>query len=393
MVDDKELSRRTLLGAGAAAGISLAAGCTGGDGTATENASTESETATETATETAVQTDTADPGYSVSMAPVGTVEFDEVPETWVPFTGDYADMGVALGQADGLAAIGLRSRYGTHYYEELPGVSVDTSELTELYQEGTDPELFYEIDADVHVVDPNFMINRLGWDQNDVDEVTENGAPFFGNTGFSQVYDWHDYRYYSMYEALERLAELFQQRDRYEAFTAYHDEVLADVSSRLPAEGPEVAVLFPADVPPNAFYPYLVGEGTSSKQWRDLGVNDALAQNGVADAQVSGSTIDYETLLEIDPDAIAVRLGGNITDQYFDDNIRSHMEDHDVASQLTAVQNDRVIYGGMTYQGPIVHLFQLEAAAQGLYPDEFGGEQLFDRQRVADIVTGAFRDE
>ena len=108
---------------------------------------------------------------------------------------------------------------------------------------------------------------------------------------------------------------------------------------------------------------------------------------------VSGSTIDYETLLEIDPDAIAVRLGGNITDQYFDDNIRSHMEDHDVASQLTAVQNDRVIYGGMTYQGPIIHLFQLEAAAQGLYPDEFGGEQLFDRQRVADIVTGAFRDE
>jgi iron complex transport system substrate-binding protein len=44
----------------------------------------------------------------------------------------------------------------------------------------------------------------------------------------------------------------------------------------------------------------------------------------------------------------------------------------------------------MTYQGPIIHLFQLEQAAQDLYPEEFGGEQLFDRQRVADIVTGAF---
>jgi iron complex transport system substrate-binding protein len=393
MVDDRELSRRTLLGAGATAGISLAAGCTGGDGTATENASTESETATETATETAVETDAADPGYSVSMAPVGTVEFDEVPETWFPFTGDYADMGVALGQADGLEAIGLRARYGAHLYEELPGVSVDNPELTELYQEGTDKELFYEIDADVHVVDPNFMINRLGWDESDVAEVTENGAPFFGNTGFSQVYDWHDYRYYSMYEALEKLAELFQQRERYEAFSAYHDEVLSEVESRLPEERPDVAVLYPAGVPPDSFYPYLVGEGTQSKQWRDLGVGDALAQNGVADAQASGSTIDYETLLEIDPDAIAVRLQGNVSDQYFDDNIRSHMEDHDVASQLTAVQNDRVIYGGLTYQGPIIHLFQLEAAAQGLYPDAFGGEQLFDRQRVADIVTGAFRDE
>jgi len=42
----------------------------------------------------------------------------------------------------------------------------------------------------------------------------------------------------------------------------------------------------------------------------------------------------------------------------------------------------------MTYQGPIIHLFQLERAAQGIYPDEFGGEKLFDRQAVADIVTG-----
>ncbi|AFO55497.1 hypothetical protein NJ7G_0242 [Natrinema sp. J7-2] len=57
------------------------------------------------------------------------------------------------------------------------------------------------------------------------------------------------------------------------------------------------------------------------------------------------------------------------------------------------VQNDRVIYGGMTYQGPIIHLFQLERAAHGLYPDEFGDEERFDRGRVADIVTGEHRDQ
>lgn len=71
-------------------------------------------------------------------------------------------------------------------------------------------------------------------------------------------------------------------------------------------------------------------------------------------------------------------------------DVTAHMRDHDVASELSAVQNDRVIYGGLTYQGPVIHLFQLEAAARGLYPDEFGGEQLFDRERVADIVTGDF---
>ena len=92
--------------------------------------------------------------------------------------------------------------------------------------------------------------------------------------------------------------------------------------------------------------------------------------------------------MEIDPDAIVIRIQGEITDEYFEENVVSHMEDHEVASDLTAVQDDRVIYGGLTYQGPIIHLFQLEHAARELYPDAFGGEQLFDRGRVSDIVAG-----
>ena len=73
------------------------------------------------------------------------------------------------------------------------------------------------------------------------------------------------------------------------------------------------------------------------------------------------------------------------------ENVVEPMRNHDVASSLTAVRNDRVLYGGVTYQGPIFHLFQLEEAARGVYPDVFGGERLFDRQRVADIVNGEFR--
>ncbi|MFC5972829.1 ABC transporter substrate-binding protein [Halomarina salina] len=377
------------------------AGCTGGsDGdstsTETENGAvpsdstpSDSSTTMSEATSTDGEGTTTEGSYSVTMEPVGTVEFDAVPETWVPFTGDYADMGVALGQADGLAAIGVKARFGSHLYEELPGVSVDEGRLTALYEGGTGKEVFYELDADVHVVDPNFMVERLQWSQSDVDEIRENVAPFVGNTTFTRVYDWHDYDYYTMYEAFEKLAQLFQQRERYEAFSRLHDEVLSDVRSRLPEETPDIAILYPADVPPNAFYPYLVGEGTASKHWRDLRVGDALAANGITDAQAGGSTVDYETLLEVDPDAIAVRLQGEVTQEYVDENVVSYMEDHDVASDLRAVQDDRVVYGGLTYQGPIVHLFQLEMAAQGLYTDEFGDEELFDRQRVADIVTGA----
>ncbi|RLM90413.1 ABC transporter substrate-binding protein [Halobellus sp. Atlit-38R] len=378
-------TRREYLKFGSAVlGGGLLAGCTGG-----QSEQTPAGTATRT-TASPERTSETEP-YTVEMAPVGEVTFDSIPETWVAYTGDYADMGVALGRGDGLTAIGVRARFGAHHYEELPGVSVDKEALTQLWQDGTGKEVFYELDADVHIVDPNFMQHRLGWSGSDVAEVRDNVAPIVGNTGFTRVYDWHaDYRYYTLYEAFEKLAELFQARDRYEAFAGYHDEVRTNVQSRLPSSTPDVAVLYPADVPPESFYPYLIGEGTQSKQWTDLRVGDALAKHGVTDAQAGGETLDYETLLEIDPDAIAVRIQGEITDAYFEENVVSHLRDHDVASQLTAVQDDRVFYGGLTYQGPILNLFQFEQAAQGLYPDVFGAEQLFDRQRVADIVNGEF---
>lgn len=375
---------------GAVVSTGLLAGCAGETDEDTTPTETPTATETETTTQetTTAETTTEETSYSVSMEPVGTVEFDAVPEKWVPFTGDYADMGVALGQADGLAAIGVSRRFGAHYYEELPGVSVDKSELTELWNDGTDKEVFYELGADVHVIDPNFMINRLQWDQGDVDEISENVAPFFGNTTFTQVYEWHEYPYYSMYEAFEKLAAVFQATDRYEAFSTYHDEILADVTDRLPAETPDVAVLVPEAVPPDAFWPYRIGSGTQSKHWNDLNAGDALAKNDVTDAQAGGGTIDYEVLLDIDPEVIAIRLSGEITQEWVDENITSHMKEHPIARELSAVKNDRVIYGGMTYQGPIINLFLLETAAQGLYPDEFGGEQLFDRERVAEIVNG-----
>ncbi len=62
-------------------------------------------------------------------------------------------MGVALGQGDGLAAIGVRARFAAHVYDELPGVSVDENDLVELYQDGTGKEIFYELGADVHLID------------------------------------------------------------------------------------------------------------------------------------------------------------------------------------------------------------------------------------------------
>ncbi|GAA0302839.1 ABC transporter substrate-binding protein [Halarchaeum salinum] len=388
MAERTRTRRDYLVGTGALVGGGLLAGCSGGTG----GESTSTTTSAESTTEQTGTSESGDGSYTVSMEPVGDVTFESVPETWLSYTADYADMGVALGQVDGLEAIGVPARFGTHYYEGLPGVSVDKSSLTPLWQDGgTSKELFYSINADVHVVDPNFMRNRVQWNQGDVDEIVENIAPFLGNTIFTQVYDWHDYQYYSLYEAFEKMADLFDQHARYEAFSAYTDEVTATVAERTPDTTPDIALLYPAGIPPDSFYPYLIGEGTASKQWRELGVDDALAAADVTDAQAGGATLDYEALLDIDPDAIAVRIQGNISDQYFQNTVVEHLKQHEVASELSAVQNDRVFYAGLTYQGPIIYLFQLEMAAKGLYPDAFDAdEELFDRQRVANIVNGEF---
>ena len=65
------------------------------------------------------------------------------------------------------------------------------------------------------------------------------------------------------------------------------------------------------------------------------------------------------------------------------------MQNDNTAKSLTAVQVGRVYPAGGMYQGPIINLSKTERAAKQLYPDEFGAdEQLFDRQRVADIING-----
>ena len=82
----------------------LLAGCLGGSGTGdgtptddpTSTAPPETTAGSTTESTTEESTDQSGP-YSVTMEPVGTVEFESVPETWVANNGSWADMGVALG--------------------------------------------------------------------------------------------------------------------------------------------------------------------------------------------------------------------------------------------------------------------------------------------------------
>jgi len=327
--------------------------------------------------------------HSVSMAPVGTVEFTGVPETWVANNGSWADMGVALG-LEPPAGVWMPSRYHTQYYDAVDGVSVDASDMTALWQQGSGVSLerFYDIDADVHVLDPNFLQHRFkGWSESDVEDVRDIG-PVFGNCIYAQHYPWHDdYRYYTLYEGFEKLAQVFQRTDRYDAFTEVHDDFRSNLAPHVPgpADRPEAAVLWGVGDAPTQFYPYVVGGGTGFKHFRDLGVHDALAGSDIRDFHASRAAIDLETLLEVDPPVLLLRGYESKSAGEFRDTVVASLAEDETANDLTAVQNGDVYRAGGLYQGPITNMVLTERLAGDLYGVD---AELFDRERVANVVAG-----
>ncbi|MFC7136749.1 ABC transporter substrate-binding protein [Halobaculum litoreum] len=385
-------NRRRFLGLTSAAIATGLAGCSGSAGD--DGAPTE--TGTRTPTTEASATTTAPPAtsYTVSMAPAGDVTFDAVPETYTVYESGYADMGIALGKGADLLAVGNTARYYTDHVEELDGVSAN-AEPTQLLGDSyaIDRELFYELDSDVHLIDPQWLLENgyFKLEESDLASVSEDAGPFVGNTIFRRTDGWHDYRYYTLYEAFGKVAEVFDRVDRYEAVKAVHDETVADVSASLPSADarPNALLCFGASDEPEQFSPYrLTDKGTNKKQFRDLGISDALAGTGVEGLSTNDrGQIDYETMLEVDPDSILVRGHEDKTEAEFRDTVVSFMQGHDVASELTAVQEGRVFRGGPIYQGPLQHLFNLERFATLYFPDEFSAD-LFSRDDLAAAIRG-----
>ncbi|KOX92434.1 Fe3+-hydroxamate ABC transporter substrate-binding protein [Haloarcula rubripromontorii] len=374
---------------GAVLGGGLLAGCAG----QSDSGSTPTETEISESTTTSTSEDDS---YTVSMAPAGEITFDSIPEKWATYYPGYADMGVALGLSDDLTGVGQPSEYYTEFYDAVPGVSVDSDSLTALWADGIDKEIFYELENDVHLISPENMKRSFDWSDEDLAEITENVGPFIGNRIYRRSDEWHDHRYYTMYEAFEKVAQVFQKEDQYQTFKEFHDEFIADIQSQLPAESdrPSVLLTYEASDEPETFSPYRLDDrGTNKKQWHDLGVTDALANTSVEQLSAENrSELDFENLLTIDPEVLLIRGHEEKSASEFEETVLASLQDHTVASELTAVQNGRVYRGGLLWQGPVQNLFLTEQAAQQLYPDIFGevtaDEKLFDRQRVADIING-----
>ncbi|PCR92424.1 ABC transporter substrate-binding protein [Natrinema ejinorense] len=380
-------SRRAFVATGIAAGSGALAGCLGGDS----------------------GPESSRDSYTVSMAPMGEIPFDAVPENaFVSFT-QYADMAVALGHGDTVRTLFAPEMSGTTmngFYERLEGVSFDWKGLTNPLQGGVTKEQLYSAESDVHFLDPSYVLTtQPDWDESDIEEIADTVGPWVGSyhsgvhSDPAETYA-DSYEYYTLWELFENVAAVFRERNRYEALAEVYDETRSQIESALPPEHerPTVARVT-LDADNGVFYAYhLNTPGFWQAETRPLGARDALA-----DVAWSGDwgEISYETMLEADPDVI-LHLWG-ITSRYAIGDIRAQLAADAAGSELTAVRNDRVFASGMRYQGPLMNLFQLEMTAKQLYPEQFGewpgsqpgepypsiptAEQLFDRQRVATIVT------
>ena len=394
--------RECLISGGAAISGSLLAGCTGSGGSegATNNSNGTSGSSGNTAT-------SGGSSYSVRMAPVGKVEFNSVPERLFVCFPQYADMAVALGHGGGVNALFSPKFAGTtmdHYCARLPDVSFDWQGLRNPLTDGLTKEQLYNLDSDVHFLDPAYASTEDGWNQDDMDEIRATIGPWFGNfysgtharppAGYRQAY-----QYYSLWEMFGKVARVFREQERYRALNRVHENVLSTIQSKLPPKGQRPTAVR-VTLGEGQFYTYHLNKpGYWLADTRPLGAIDAFGGQNWSDLW---GTVGYEAMLEADPDVI-LHLWG-ITPDYAVGETIKQLKSHPVGKQLTAVKNDQVYAHGMRYQGPIMNLFQLEMTAKQLYPEQFGewpeykdgdpypkipkGEQLFDRNRVGNIING-----
>ena len=395
-VPEAPTRRDTIKYGSAVVGGGLLTGCVGDSDSGATAETTETESSSTT---------TADDSYSVTMSPVGTVEFDHPPETATVYDATWADMLVGLGHGDAVLSLGHPGSYYAGYYDQLDGVDFEASGLAKLYNDGLDKEQFYELDADIHHLDPVNIGHSgwSGWSITDVEEIEENIGPFFANR-LSRAHSeppaeyGGDYEYYSLWELTEKLGQVYREAERAAELQAVRDDLVDEITANLPSESdrPSVGLLvFSPDE--EAFSPYKINApGYGKAQYRPFAVEDAFADSDKTYAENYEGSYDIEGLLEVDPDVIVHNWDIEPTDRTR--AMRDFFADNPVAQELTAVQNDRVYIGGTPTQGPVMNIFQIEMTAKQLFPEQFGewkgvgehspSERLFDRERLSTTITG-----
>ena len=396
--------RRQLLASSATLVAAGFAGCAGNAADGTDQ--TDQSGSTEADTETTNESGSSEPSgsdptpYTVQMDPNDPYTFEAVPETYGVGTSPFIDMGMALG-IHPTATTGLE-RAPLKFYDLLD-LGFDESQITKIASDaesGYDKENFYAADADVWLISRNNIGRYVNWDDADFEDVESQTGPFLGTTlrfaPQSAVQD--EPNPYTMYEAFEKVAEIFQRQERFRAWQSLHNDLISTIEDGLPPEDerPTVAAIWRGVSPDSGQFRVapLHRLGNNTKSYYRLGMLDAF------EGQYPDGPVGYEELLRADPDYIgAVGALTSATHEEFANTVIEPFENNENGQQLRAVQNGNVIRSGGQYMGPIVDMFSTEAVAKQVYPDEFGewpgavgdvpaSEQLFDRQHLIDIVNG-----
>ncbi|WP_049900104.1 ABC transporter substrate-binding protein [Halococcus agarilyticus] len=401
---------------GALVGGGLFAGCIGGSGDddrggdriaagGSNSSSTSAETSDRTGSKPSQERTSATQGsYEATPKPYGPVSFDEPPNSYATTGGAWTDVGFAFGSEP--AAMSRIDPYPTRYYDLLPGVAFDTNGITDLGNPSEyGKEQFYELDVDALLVDRILLASYADWKRKDFEEIGENVAPFCGSyirnewSGEALGMDF-SFPHYDLPGAVTLAGEIFQQRERATAWTNLHESFRGELRSRAPSKSPSIGLLYSASKPAEGTFmitdPTLAGVAT--RQYRTFGV-----ENGFVDVDLTdGWKTDYEGLLEADPEYLFFDSTLSMSQENFEKQFVTPLENSEVGSELRAVEQGNVFRGGGRYQGPIINLFVSEVLAKQLYPEQFGefsavgkipqGERLFDRKRVADLINGDFQE-
>ncbi|ELZ71408.1 iron ABC transporter substrate-binding protein [Haloferax sp. ATCC BAA-644] len=428
--------RRQILAGSAGLFASALAGCTaGGSADSESTAAAESETEAATESTTTEQTTENAGQYTVEIEPNDPYTFEAVPETYGVASGPFLDMGMALGIHPS-ATTGLE-RAPLKFYDLL-GLEFDESRLTKLAsgaESGFDKENFYAADADVWLIARATLGRYVSWDASDYEEVESQTGPFLGTTlrfaptaavsnepnpytlyeAFEKVAGpflgttlrfaptaavSNEPNPYTLYEAFEKVATVFQRQQQFQAWQSFHDDLMSTIEAGLPPEDerPTVAAIWRGVSPDSGQFRVapLHRLGNNTKSYFRVGMKDAF------EGRYPEGPIGYEELINVDPDYIgAVGALTSSTHEEFVDTVVEPFENNESGQRLTAVQEGNLIRSAGQYMGPIVDMFSTEAVAKMVYPDQFGewpgavgdvpeDEQLFDRERLVDIVNGNF---
>ncbi|RYJ15221.1 ABC transporter substrate-binding protein [Halogeometricum borinquense] len=393
-------SRRRVLASGASL---LAVGVAGCSSSTTETSPADDEstqTGNTAQSETESKATTEDDSYTVTVEPNPPHTFESVPETYAVIPSVWMDIGMALGKQP--SATASLDRAPLKYYEHLPDVSFDPDSVTKLAssaEEGFDKENFYAADVDVHLIDPRSLKFYANWSDADIEEISNATGPFLGSTirFASSSINEHE-PYYDLYGAFEKAGQIFQRQARFRAWQSLYDEFISNIESKLPpkSERPTVAAIWRGVNPDSGTFRIspIHAKQNNTRTYRVLGLKDAF------EGQIPDGPIGYEKLLDIDPDYIGA-VGGltSLTHDEFVSTVVEPFENNSNGQELTAVKEGNLVRTGGQFMGPIVDLYSTEALAKQVFPEAFGewpgalgsvpeDEQLFDRQRVADIING-----